>query len=187
MIEVIVKKWWVFLLRGLAAILFGVLALIWPELTLLTLVALFGAFVLLDGLFNVIGGITSRKKNFYWWILLFTGLLEIAIGVLTLLWPNVTGIVLLYLIATWAVVVGILDIVLAIQIRREIKNEWILIIDGVFSVLIGVLLFIFPAASAVALAWLIGLFAIILGIVFIILAVRLRGLVRGLERLNSAN
>ena len=184
MIEIIIQKWWVFLLRGLAAILFGVLALIWPQITLLTLVVLFGAFVLFDGIFSVIAGVTSRKENYYWWTLLFTGLLEIAIGLLTLLWPNVTGIILLYLIASWAVIVGILDIILAIQIRREIKNEWMLIIDGVFSVVIGFLLFIFPAASAVALAWLIGLFAILLGIVFIILAFRLRGLVRELERLN---
>lgn len=183
MIEIIINKWWVFLLRGLVAILFGLLALIWPQITLLTLVVLFGAFVLLDGIFSVIAGVTSRKENFYWWTLLFTGLLEIAIGLLTLIWPNVTGTILLYLIASWAVIIGILDIVLAIQIRREIKNEWMLIIDGVFSVLIGVLLFIFPAASAVALAWLIGLFAILLGIVFTILAFRLRGLIRNLERL----
>lgn len=184
MIEIIINKWWVFLLRGLVAILFGVLALIWPQITLLTLVVLFGAFVLLDGIFSVIAGVTSRKENYYWWTLLFTGLLEIAIGLLTLFWPNVTGIILLYLIASWAVIVGILDIILAIQIRREIKNEWMLIIDGVFSVLIGVVLFIFPAASAVALAWLIGLFAILLGIVFIILGFRLRKLAVELERLK---
>lgn len=184
MIEIILEKWWVFLLRGLVAILFGALALIWPQITLLTLVIIFGAFVLLDGIFSVIAGITSRKENFYWWTLLFTGLLEIAIGLLTLFWPNVTGIVLLYLIASWAVIIGILDIVLAIQIRREIKNEWMLILDGIFSVLIGVLLFVFPAASAMAVAWLIGLFAIFLGIVFIILAFRLRKLAGELERMN---
>jgi uncharacterized membrane protein HdeD (DUF308 family) len=174
--EIIIQKWWVFLLRGLAAILFGVLAMVWPQLTLLTLVILFGAFLLVEGIFSVIAGVTSRKQNYYWWTLLFTGLLEIAIGLLTLLWPNVTGIILLYLIGSWAVIIGIMDIILAIQIRREIKNEWLLIIDGVFSVVIGLLLFIFPSASAVALAWLIGLFAIFLGIVFIILAFRLRKL-----------
>ena len=184
MIEIIIKKWWVFLLRGFVAILFGVLALIWPQITLLTLVVFFGAFVLLDGIFSVIAGVTTRKQNYYWWTLLFTGLLEIAIGLLTLFWPNVTGIVLLYLIASWAVIIGIMDIILAIQIRREIKNEWMLIIDGVFSVVIGLLLFIFPAASAVALVWLIGLFAIFLGIIFVILAFRLRNLVGKIEKFS---
>ncbi len=184
MIEIIINKWWVFFLRGLVAIVFGVLALIWPQITLLTLVILFGAFILLDGIFSVIAGVTSRRENYYWWTLLFTGLLEITIGMLTLFWPNVTGIILLYLIASWAVIIGILDIILAIQIRREIKNEWMLIIDGIFSVLIGVVLFIFPAASAVALAWLIGLFATLLGIVFVILAFRLRKLAGELKRLN---
>lgn len=184
MYEVFIKRWWVFLLRGLVAILFGVLALIWPRLTLLTLVILFGAFVLLDGIFSVIAGFSSKTLGKRWWIMLLSGLLGIAIGLLTFIWPNITGIVLLYLIASWAVVMGIMDIIVAIQLRKEISNEWMLLVDGGFSVIIGFMLFLFPGASALALVWLIGVFAIFLGIIFIFLAFRLRNLAREIEKFS---
>ena len=181
MLRMITKNWWVFLLRGLAAIIFGFLAVIWPSITLQVLLILFGVFVLLDGIFSLVSGIVSIGQDKRWWTMLLSGILSIAIGLLIFFWPNVTGVVLLYFIAAWAVVIGIMDIVIAIQIRHEIEGEWMMILDGAFSLIIGILLFVFPAQSAVALVWLIGLFAIAVGIIFIILSLRLRKLGRELE------
>ena len=185
MIRTFTNRWWVFLLRGLAAIAFGLLAVIWPDITLQALLILFGLFVLIDGGLSLAAGIVSIGHNQRWWAMLLSGLLGIVMGVLTFIWPNITAIVLLYFIAAWAVVIGIMDIIIAIQIRHEIKGEWMMILDGVFSIIFGVLLFIFPAPSALAVAWLIGLFAIAVGIIFIILALRLRKLGREIEKLTG--
>ena len=182
MIEMVVNKWWVFLLRGLAAIVFGVLAVVWPRITIQVLLILFGTYVLLDGIFSLVAGIVSIRLNKQWWEMIISGVLGIAIGVLTFVWPNITGLVLLYFIAAWAVVIGIMDILIAIQLRREIEGERFMFLDGIFSLVIGVLLFFFPGTGALAAAWLIGLFAVAVGIIFIILSLRLRKFARNLER-----
>lgn len=183
MIEMVINKWWVFLLRGLAAIAFGLVTLIWSRITIQVLLILFGAFVLLDGIFSLVAGILSIRTDKRWWEMLFSGVLGIAIGLLMFAWPNITGVVLLYFIGAWAVVIGIMDILIAIQLRREIEGEWIMIMDGIFSVLIGVLLFLFPGTGALAAVWLIGLFAVAVGIIFVILALRLRKLGREMKKL----
>ena len=185
MLQMFTNRWWVFLLRGLAAIIFGVLVLIWPRITLLTLITLFGVFVLLDGIFSLAAGIVSIGRNKRWWAMLFSGLLGVAIGVLTFLWPDITGVVLLYFIAAWAVVIGIMDIVIALQLRREIEGEWMMILDGVFSLLIGILFFVFPQTSALALVTLIALFVIAVGIILIVLALRLRKMGQELKDLTG--
>lgn len=185
MIELFTKRWWVFLLRGLVAIAFGFLAVIWPSITLQVLLILFGVFVLLDGVFSLIAGVVAIGSDKRWWAMVFSGLLGIAIGLLTLLWPGITGVVLLYFIGAWAVVIGIMDILIAVQLRREIEGEWMMIIDGVFSLVIGILFFVFPKEGALALVWLIGLFVIAIGIIFLILALRLRKLGSELYKLSS--
>ena len=157
------RNWWLLLLRGLAAILFGLLALIWPALTLTALILLYGAFALTDGLIALItairgGGLIPRS-----W-LAFVGVLGIVTGVLTFLWPRLTALLLLYFIAGWAIAVGVAQIVGAIKLRKEIANDWLLITAGGLSVLFGVILFLAPSAGALALTFAIGMYAIVYGI-----------------------
>jgi len=181
MITMLSRNWWVLALRGVLAIIFGILAFVWPEITLLTLIYLFGAYVLVDGIFAVISGISSYGSNERWWAALLEGILGIVVGVLTFIWPITTGLVLLYFIAAWAVVSGIFEIVAAIQLRRAITGEWLMILSGIASIAFGVLLVIFPGAGALGLTWLIGAYAIFFGILFIVLAFRLRGMGREAE------
>ena len=180
------RNWWMVALRGALAIVFGILALIWPETTKLALVLLFGAFALTDGSLAVAAGLALSKYFERWWALLLEGLTGIVIGILTFFWPNVTGLVLLYFIAAWAVITGIFEIVAAIQLRRVISGEWAMIISGLMSVLFGILLFVFPTAGAVSLIWLIGIYAMTFGIIGLIFAFRLRSLWRDLKATGIA-
>ena len=175
------NKWWLFALRGLFAVIFGVLALIWPGLTLQALVLLFGAYALVDGIFAVTAGIVSIGSFKQWWAVLLEGVVGILVGFLTFFSPNITGLVFLYFIAAWAIVTGVFEIVAAIQLRSVISGEWRMVLSGILSILFGVLLFVFPGAGAVSLVWLIGFYAIVFGITLIVLAFRLRGLRRDFE------
>jgi uncharacterized membrane protein HdeD (DUF308 family) len=166
----------VFLIRGIAAILFGIAAFLWPGLTIAVLVLLFGAYALVDGIFAIIAGISARKEVERWWMMIIVGVAGIATGVLTFLWPGITALVLLYIIAAWAIVTGIFQIAAAIRLRREIEGEWWLILGGIASVIFGVLLVIMPGAGALASVWIIGIYAVFFGILMIVLAFRLRGL-----------
>ena len=161
---------------GGVAILFGLAALIWPGLTLTALVLLFGAYTLVDGVFAVVAALARAGRERRWWVLLLEGPLGIAAGVVTLAWPGITGLVLLLFIAAWAVITGVVEIVAAIRLRREIEGEFLLGLSGVLSVLFGLLLIVRPGAGAVAVAWLIGIYAILFGALLLALAFRLRGL-----------
>jgi uncharacterized membrane protein HdeD (DUF308 family) len=176
MIRTLTRNWWIFIIRGLFAIIFGVLALMWPELTLFALVWLFGAYVLADGVFQVYSAISRREDFDRWWLILLEGLFGIVFGVLTFAWPGITGLVLLILIAAWAFITGMLEISAAIQLRKEIENEWLLAFSGVISIVLGVLMMIWPAASAVALAFIIGIYAILFGATLILLGFRLKNM-----------
>jgi uncharacterized membrane protein HdeD (DUF308 family) len=176
MIRTLTRNWWIFIIRGLFAIIFGVLALMWPELTLFALVWLFGAYVLADGVFQVYSAISRREDFDRWWLILLEGLFGIVFGVLTFAWPGITGLVLLILIAAWAFITGMLEISAAIQLRKEIENEWLLAFSGVISIVLGVLMMIWPAASAVALAFMIGIYAILFGATLILLGFRLKNM-----------
>jgi len=168
------KNWTLFLLRGIAAIIFGAVSLIWPGITLVTLVLLYGAYALVDGLFALFAGIMGKVALAPRWWLVVIGLLGIGAGIGTFVWPAITALILLFFIAGWAIATGLFQVVGAIQLRKEIENEWLLIINGVLSVLLGVALFVMPGAGAVALIWLIGSYAIIYGILMVSFAVRLR-------------
>jgi uncharacterized membrane protein HdeD (DUF308 family) len=181
MLEKFTRNWWLYAVRGLVAVIFGVLALIWPEQTKLALVLLFGAYALMDGIFAAIAGIASYRHFARWWAVLLEGVAGILIGLLTFFWPNITGLVLLYFIAAWTLITGIFEIWAAIQLRSLIPGEWALILGGLLSTLFGVLLFVFPGAGAVSLVWLIGIYAIFTGILLIVLAFSLHGLRRDLE------
>jgi uncharacterized membrane protein HdeD (DUF308 family) len=173
-LRALAKRWWVLLLRGIAAIVFGVLAFVWPGLTLVTLVLLYGAFALVDGVLSLIAAFTRGAKPVPAWWLVVVGLLGIAAGVVTFLWPGITAILLVVFIGAWALVHGIFEIIGAIQLRKEIDNEWMLILGGVLSVLFGVVVLIAPGAGALGLVWAIAAYSVLFGITFVALALRLR-------------
>jgi uncharacterized membrane protein HdeD (DUF308 family) len=172
------RNWWMLAIRGVFAIGFGLLALISPQPTIIALILLFGAFALTDGTLAVITGIAARKFLERWWIVLLEGITGIVIGLLTFFWPDITALALLYLIAAWAIVTGIFEIMTAIQLRRVISGEWLIILGGLLSTLVGLLLFVFPGAGAVTIMWLIGMYAIVAGIMELFFAFHLRGLWR---------
>jgi uncharacterized membrane protein HdeD (DUF308 family) len=182
MLSIFARNWWVLALQGVTAVLFGILALVWPYQTLLALVILFGAFMLVDGVLTLAGALAWRKWNQGWWAVALAGVAGIIVGVLTFVWPGMTGLVLLYLIAAWAITTGILEIVAAIELRRVIEGEWLMVLSGILSVVLGVLLVAFPGAGALGLAWLIGIYALVDGLLLIALAFRLRGLQKRAEK-----
>ncbi len=173
MVHALAKNWWLLLLRGIAAIIFGVLAFAWPGLTLLTLILFYGAFALVDGVLAIIAAIAGGAPAPRWWLAI-VGVLGIAAGLLTFLMPGLSALVLLFFIAGWAIATGVLQIIGAIQLRKEIDNEWLLILGGVISVLFGVGMMLAPGAGALALVWVIGTYAVIMGVVFVALALRLK-------------
>jgi uncharacterized membrane protein HdeD (DUF308 family) len=175
MITMMARYWWLVVLRGVAAVLFGIGAFLWPGLTLTVLILLFGAYALVDGIFAVVSGFTARGEQERWWAMILEGLVGIAAGVLTFVWPGTTAFVLLYLIAAWSIITGVFEIMAAIRLRREIEGEWLLGLAGAASVLFGVLLFLFPGAGALTVVWMIGGYAILFGILMIVLGVRMRG------------
>jgi uncharacterized membrane protein HdeD (DUF308 family) len=170
------RNWWALALRGLAAILFGIAALVVPHIALVVLIALFGAYALVDGIFAIVSAVRAAQRHVRWWPLLVEGLAGIVIGVLTFVWPGLTALVLLYFIASWAIVTGVFEVLAAIRLRREIRGEWLLGLTGVLSVVFGLLLIIFPGAGALTVVWLIGIYALVFGFLLLGLAWRLRGL-----------
>jgi uncharacterized membrane protein HdeD (DUF308 family) len=167
-------NWWLLALRGLIAVVFGVLAFMWPGATLLTLVWLFGAFALLNGILSFI--LAAKTPEGYPKVgsLIFGGLLGILAGLLALVMPGITALGLLILIAAWAIATGIMELVAAVRLRKLIANEWLLVLAGIASVAFGVILLLQPAAGALALVWLIGAWALVFGILLMILAFRMR-------------
>jgi uncharacterized membrane protein HdeD (DUF308 family) len=162
------------MLRGIAAIAFGVLAFIWPGLTLLTLVFLYAAYAVIDGVLALWGAITGGHEGTARWWLAAVGVLGVVVGVLAAIWPGLTALVLIMLIGAWALVRGIIEIFGAIELRKEIDHEWMLILSGLLSVIFGLVVLFRPGAGAVALVWLIALYAIVIGIVTVVLSLRLK-------------
>ena len=171
MLHTLTANWWALALRGLAAVLFGLLTFFLPGITLVTLVLLFGAYALVDGLFNVIAFFRVASHQ---WALLIEGVIGIITGVLTFAWPAITAIVLLYVIAFWAILTGILEIIAGIRVRKVVSNEWLLLVMGVLSFLFGVLILFAPGAGALAIVLWIGAYALVFGIFLLALAFRLR-------------
>ncbi|HEX8967837.1 MAG TPA: HdeD family acid-resistance protein [Chloroflexota bacterium] len=171
-VDELARHWWVIALRGVAAILFGVLAFAWPGITLAVLVFLFGFYALVDGVLNIIAAL--RGDSHHRWALLLEGVVSVLAGLAAFVWPGLTALVLLYIIAFWAIVTGILEIVAAVRLRRAITNEVALIIGGILSVLFGIVLLVAPGAGALAVVVLIGIYAVIFGLTLLGLAWRLR-------------
>jgi len=188
MFKLFTTNWWAIVLRGVVGLLFGIAALVWPSLTVTVLLALFAAFVLVDGAFALVALLFGRAEG-RWWVQLFEGLISIAAGLVTLAVPGLTAVVFVLIIAAWAVLSGILRIVMAIRLRKEIDNEWTLALGGVLSLVVGIIFFARPGVGILSLVWVLGLYAVLFGSMMIVLGFRLRGLrgriERGLEDLGS--
>jgi uncharacterized membrane protein HdeD (DUF308 family) len=167
-------NWWAIALRGVVAILFGLLAFALPGLTLATLILLFGAFALVDGASSLITGI-RRPAGGPDWLMVLGGAAGIAAGIVAFVNPGLTALVLLTLIGAWAIVTGIAEIVAAWRLREAIRGELLLALNGIVSVLFGLYIWVFPGAGAIALVWVIAVYAIVSGVVLLMLAFRMRG------------
>ena len=176
MLDILARNWWAIALRGLFAVLFGIAAFIWPGLTLAVLVILWGAYALVDGIFNLVAAFRAAQMKMTWWPLVLEGILGIAAGVVAFFWPGITALALLFLIAAWAILTGIVEIIAAVRLRHAISGEWLMGLAGVLSILLGIILIVAPGAGAIAVVWTIGAYALIFGIVLIALGFRLRGL-----------
>ena len=174
LLQTLGRNWWLVLLRGIAAIVFGLLAWAWPGVTLVTLVLFWGAYALVDGVAALIGGWKTKDGGKPMWTVVLVGIVGILAGIFTFLRPGVTAFALLILIAVWAIVQGVLEISAAIRLRKEIQNEWLLILSGVLSVAFGVLMILNPGAGAIAVLWLIGAFAVAYGALLVFLSFKLK-------------
>jgi len=182
MLTIFTSRWWVLALRGMIAVLFGLAAIAWPAIALTVIVLFFGVYALVDGVWAIFLGLIIRREVSHWWVWLLEGLAGVVIGVLVFRWPVITTLVLLYLIAYWGLVTGMFEILAAVQLRKVIKGEWLLVLGGVLSVLLGAFLAVFPKPGVVVLVWLVGAYAILFGILLFAFALRLRSLGNTLKR-----
>jgi uncharacterized membrane protein HdeD (DUF308 family) len=183
MLSLVSRDWWVYAIRGVAAILFGIMALIWPAPTLAVLVLLFGAYAFVDGVTMLValarGDVLARRHK---WATALTGVFGIIASIVALVYPGMTALTLLYLVAIWAISTGILQIVAAIEFRREIDGEFWMILGGILSIVFGGLLVAFPGAGLVTLVWIVGFWAELFGISSLGMAYRLRGIDKDLNK-----
>ena len=173
LVHALAKNWWLEVLRGVAAIIFGVLALANPGIALVTLVLLWGIYALVDGVLAIAAAVMGGNPMPRWWLAI-VGLAGIGAGIMTFVYPSITAFVLLIFIAVWAIVLGIFQIYGAIKLRKEIEGEWFLILSGALSVLFGLLLLARPGAGALAVIWIIGVYAIALGVIYVVFGLKLR-------------
>lgn len=181
MLAVAARAWWTLVLRGVLAVVFGIIAWIWPGLTVGALVLLFGAYALVDGVFALVAAFSNRAEGRRLPLLL-EGILGIGSGIAAVVWPGLTALALLYIIAAWALITGVFEILAAVELRREIENEWLLGLAGLASIVFGILLIVFPGSGALAVVWMIGTYAVLFGVLLIALGFRLRALA---DRLGS--
>lgn len=181
MIQLHAERWWAVVLRGLVAVLFGAVTLIWPNLTLAALIIMYGVFALADGAMGLIGLLSGRRGSGPRWAHLVDALLSIAAGLIALLWPGITSLALLWLVAAWALARGLLQVVLAISQRDRLARPWLLVLAGVLSLLLGVVYAIFPQAGILSLVWILGVFAVLHGVALIARGLMLRDVNRAFE------
>jgi len=174
MVRNLAQNWWALVIRGVAGVLFGIGALVWPPAAVAALVLLFGAYALVDGIFNIVAAVHAPREGRRWGWLMVSGVIGIATGLITFFFPGITALALVVLVASWSVVTGVAEIVAAIRLRKQIRHEWLWILSGLLSVAFGVLLFLLPAAGAVALAIWIGAYMLVFGALLIAFGLRLR-------------
>lgn len=168
------RNWWSLVIRGIAGILFGVVTFVWPGITLTALVLLFGAYSLIDGAVSIVGAVRAAESHERWGALLFAGCTGIAAAIVTVAWPAITALVLVYIIAAWAVITGVFEIIAAVRLRNHIKGEWLLALGGIASLVFGILIMIAPVAGALVIALWVGAYALVFGVLLIALGIRLR-------------
>jgi uncharacterized membrane protein HdeD (DUF308 family) len=173
MSAILAQNWWAIAIRGVCGIVFGLIALFLPGATILTLVLFFSAYMLVDGIFGVVAAVRAASHHQRWGLLVLEGVLNIAVGVIAFIWPGLTAVTFVLLIAAWAIVTGVLEIVAALRLHPE-YGRWWLILSGAASVIFGVLLVVAPLAGVIVVTWWIGAFALIFGIMLVVLAFRLR-------------
>ncbi len=181
MLSSITSNWWLAALRGALAVIFGVVAFVWPGLTFDVLVLLFGAYAFVDGVLVLSFGLMAAGQHERWWPLVLGGVVGIATGVLTFAQPQAMALALVYVIGAWAIITGVLEIAAAIRLRKVITTEWLMGFGGALSILFGVLVLAQPGAGALALVYLFGFYAILAGISQISLGFRLRSLGKTLQ------
>jgi len=174
--DALARGWWTLALRGTLALVFGIVAFMWPGITLLTLVLLWGAYALVDGVMALIAGFRLRHQGWPFWQLIVVGLLDLGAGIMAFVNPALTAVALLLLIAGWAIVTGLLEIAAAIRLRREIDHEWLLGLAGALSILFGLVMIARPGVGALAVVWAIAGYAVLFGVLLIALGFRLRRL-----------
>lgn len=171
----LVTNWWSLVIRGVAAILFGILTFVWPAITLTALVFLFAGYALIDGVVNIAGMLKAVHAHDRWGILLLEGIVGIVAAAVTVLWPAITALALVYVIAAWALVTGVFEVAAAVRLRKHISGEWLLALGGIASLIFGVLLMIAPLAGALVIALWVGAYALVFGVLLVALGFRLRG------------
>ncbi len=179
MLVFVLGDWRSLAFRGAAAVVFGVLSLVWPRISLTALVLLFGAYALVDGVSILVDAARARGEHQRRWGPLLEGAVSIAAGLVALVWPDITALALLYVIAAWALLTGALEIAAAVRLRRELTNEWLLGIAGVLSIAFAIFLVVTPGSGALVITWAIAWYAILFGALLVALALRLRRLARG--------
>lgn len=173
--HVLARNWWALLIRGIAAVVFGIVAFLWPGITAFALVLLFGAYAFVDGIFAIVAAVRAAAAHERWWPLVIEGIVGLLIAAVTMYDLRLTALALYLTIAAWAFITGIFEIVAAIQLRKAIAGEWLLIVAGICSILFGVLMIWHPVAAALAIVWIVATYAIVFGVIMIALAFRLRG------------
>jgi uncharacterized membrane protein HdeD (DUF308 family) len=168
------RNWWAIALRGAVAIVFGLIALFWPPAAVVALLAVFGAYAIVDGIFNLVGAVRAGRTGQRWGALVFEGIVSLVIGVLTFLWPGITALALVLWIGAWSLITGVAEVVSAIALRKHIQGEWLLALSGIVSIAFGILLFISPRIGAFAIAIWVGAYAIVFGGLLVGLGFRLR-------------
>ncbi len=176
MVTHMARNWWAIALRGVVAIIFGILVFLQPGISLQALLILLAAYLLVDGIGAIITAFRSHDTNPRWWVVLLEGIVSIIAGIIAFLWPGLTAFTIVYVVAAWAIITGVFEIWAAIRLRAEISNEWLLALSGVLSLIFGILLVVYPGAGILTLLWLIGSYAILFGIVMLVLAFRLRNM-----------
>jgi uncharacterized membrane protein HdeD (DUF308 family) len=176
------ERWWTLVLRGVAAVIFGILTFIAPGASLFALVLLFGAYAIANGVIDLVLAVRRPAGEPRWGSLVFEGIVSIVAGVLTLVWPGITALVLLFFIAAWAIATGVAQLIAAVRLRKQIRGEWLLALSGALSIAFGGLLLVFPGAGALAVVIWIGAYAIVFGALLIALGVRLRSWGRSTTR-----
>ena len=186
LLDTLTRHWWVLLVRGLIAITFGVMTWIWPGLSIATLVLLFGLYAFADGALGLWTAFTGPKGMEHRWVLALWGLAGLVTGVLAVLAPGLVAASVVLLIGVWAIVTGVMEIIAAIQLRKEIQGEWMLVLAGLASVAFGLLLVARPGAGALSLVWMIGLFALLLGALLVFLAFKVRSVHKRVSAASGA-